>query len=142
MNKSMITGRITADPELNQTKSGIPVTSFTVAVQRRFDKDKTDFIDVVAWRQTAEFICKHFRKGKRIEICGALQTRNYTNKDGVKMKAYEIHADEVSFGGDKVERDKAKDNKASNTPPEPDFIPSFGTDIQFGDADDWTNIEE
>lgn len=98
LNKVILAGRLTADPELKTTPSGLSVTSFTVAVDRRFQKDKqTDFISCVAWRQTAEFITKYFVKGSAICIVGSIQTRKYTDKNGNKRTAVEVVADEVTF---------------------------------------------
>ncbi len=98
LNKVILAGRLTADPELKTTPSGLSVTSFTVAVDRRFQKDKqTDFISCVAWRQTAEFITKYFVKGSAICIVGSIQTRKYTDKNGNKCTAVEVVADEVTF---------------------------------------------
>lgn len=96
----MITGRLTADPELKVTAKGTAVTSFTVAVERRFaanEKRQTDFIDVVAWRHNAEYICKYFRKGSMIAIEGSYQTRTYEDSGGRKQKKTELIADNVSF---------------------------------------------
>ena len=102
-NKVILMGNLTADPELKTTTGGISVTSFTIAVGRRFvPKDgeaQTDFINVVAWRQLAEFISKYFTKGKQILVCGALQTRNFTDKEGNKRYVTEVVADEATFAG-------------------------------------------
>ena len=106
LNKVFIMGRMTRDPELRRTNSGTAVASFTLAVDRDF-KDKetgekaTDFVDVVAWRQTGEFVSKHFTKGRMAIVEGRLQVRNYTDKDGNKRKATEIVADNVYFGDSK-----------------------------------------
>lgn len=98
LNKVILAGRLTADPELKTTPSGLSVTSFTVAVDRRFGKEKqTDFISCVAWRQTAEFITKYFSKGNSICVCGSIQTRNYTDKNGNKRTAVEVVAEEATF---------------------------------------------
>ena len=98
LNKAIIAGRLTADPELKTTPSGLSVTSFTVAVNRRFGKEKqTDFINCVAWRSTAEFITKYFSKGNSICVCGSIQTRNYTDKNGNKRTAVEVVAEEATF---------------------------------------------
>lgn len=100
LNKVILGGRLTAAPELKQTASGLSVTSFTIAVDRKYQKDaekKTDFITVVAWRQTAEFICKYFSKGNPIIVCGELQSRSWTDGDGNKRYATEVVASEVSF---------------------------------------------
>lgn len=154
MNKTIITGRLTADPELRETKGNppIPVTSFTVAVKRRFAKDETDFIDVVAWRTTAEFVCKYFTKGKRIEVCGELSTRTRELKSGEKIKVTELIADEVGFGGDKADstpataptakaesKTKAEKPAVSNAPP--DFEPNFEPDFEEGDGTDWPDFK-
>lgn len=101
-NKVILVGNITADPELKQTQSGTSVCSFTIAVNRRFNKDgnnECDFINIVAWRQQAEFVSRYFKKGKPILVCGQLQTRSWTDKDGSKRYATEVIADEVSFVG-------------------------------------------
>ena len=100
LNKVILGGRLTADPELKQTTSGTSYTSFSVAVNRQYQKDeepKTDFINVVAWRQRAEFVTRYFRKGSSICIVGQIQTRTYDDKDGNKHKLTEIVADEVHF---------------------------------------------
>lgn len=103
-NKVILVGNLAVDPELKQTQSGVSVCSFTLAVNRKYNKDGTnecDFITIQTWRQTAEFVAKYFKKGKSILVCGSLQTRNWTDKDGNKRYATEVVADEVSFVGDK-----------------------------------------
>ncbi len=106
LNCAVIMGRLTADPELRQTPSGVAVTRFTVAVERSFvkagEERKADFINVVAWRQTAEFVTRYFTKGSMIAVQGAIQTGSY-EKDGVKRSTFEIVADNVSFCGSKSE---------------------------------------
>ena len=101
LNKAVLMGRLTADPELRVTQSGINVTKFSIAVDRRFDKEKTDFINIVAWRQAAEFITKYFTKGDMIAVTGSIQTDSYTDKNGNKIPTFEIVVDEVSFCGSK-----------------------------------------
>lgn len=108
LNHITIMGRITRDIELRRTNSGIPVASFSVAVDRDFSgKDggekETDFIDCVAWRNTAEFVDKYFGKGRMIVVSGRLQIRSYTDKDGNKRKAAEVVADNCYFGDSKKE---------------------------------------
>lgn len=96
----ILTGRLTANPELKTTTSGISVTSFSVAVARRYrsgEEPQTDFINVVAWRQTAEFITKYFTKGSMIGIEGSIQTRRYTDKNGNNRTAFEVVANNVQF---------------------------------------------
>lgn len=101
-NHIILGGRLTADPELKTTPSGIAVTSFTVAVNRRFggkngEESPADFFNVTAWRQTAEFITKFFRKASSICVVGSIQTRTWTDQNGQKHYATEIVADEVYF---------------------------------------------
>ena len=105
MNNISLVGRLTADPELKQTQSGISVTSFSIAVDRPGSQDTTDFIPVVAWRQTAEFVCKYFRKGQRIGLTGKLTSRKYEDRDGNKRTAYEVVADRVEFVESKPKAD-------------------------------------
>lgn len=97
LNKAVMVGRLTADPELRQTPNGVNVCSFTVAVNRPGKDKGTDFIDCVAWRSTSEFICKYFHKGDAIGIDGSIQTRNFEDKNGNKRKAVEVLCDQVSF---------------------------------------------
>lgn len=107
LNCAVIMGRLVADPELRTTASGLSVTSFTVAVDRAYAKQgeerQTDFIDCVAWRQTADFITRFFHKGSMIAIQGAIQVRSYEDKNGVKRKNVEIIVDNASFCGSKSE---------------------------------------
>ncbi len=101
MNVVALLGRLVADPELRQTTQGLAVTRMRIAVNRAYVKQgeerKADFIDVVAWRSTAEFVSKYFRKGNMIGVSGSIQTRNYTDKDGNNRYAFEIVADNVYF---------------------------------------------
>lgn len=105
LNIAAIMGRLTADPELKTTQGGVSVTSFRVAVERTYvpqgQERQTDFITVVAWRGTAEFICKYFAKGDMIAVSGSIQTRNYEDRNGNKHTAFEIVASEASFCGGK-----------------------------------------
>ncbi len=107
LNSVIIMGRLTADPELRTTPSGVSVTRFTVAVDRRFQRQgedrQTDFINVVAWRQTADFVTRFFRKGQMIAVQGSLQVSNYEDKNGNKRTNYDVVADNVSFCGSKSE---------------------------------------
>lgn len=105
LNRIIVMGRLTRDPELRRTNSGIAVASFTVAVDRDFksqsgDKE-TDFIDIVAWRNTAEFVSKYFSKGRMAVVEGHLQLRDWTDKEGNKRRTAEIVADNVYFGDSK-----------------------------------------
>ena len=137
LNKIFIMGRLTRDPELRRTQTGTPVASFTLAVDRDFgDKATgeraTDFIDVVAWRQTAEFVSRYFSKGRSAVVEGRLQIRDWTDKEGNKRRSAEVIADNVYFGDS-----KRKGHDGDKEPPEytggdlPD-----GFDPGFGDADE------
>ena len=106
LNIAVIMGRLTAAPELRTTPNGVSVTSFSVAVDRSYSsrsggERQTDFINVVAWRGTAEFICKYFQKGQMIAIDGSIQTRNYEDKQGNKRTAVEVVANNANFCGSK-----------------------------------------
>ena len=99
-NKVILIGNMTADPELKATSSGVSVCSFSIAVNRRFTKEgeqNVDFINIVAWRNTADFVAKYFKKGNPILVCGQLQTRTWTDNQNNKRYATEVIADEVSF---------------------------------------------
>ena len=110
LNKIFIMGRLTRDPELRRTQTGTPVASFSLAVDRDF-KDKstgertTDFLDVVAWRQTGEFVSRYFTKGRMAVVEGRLQIRDWTDKDGNKRRSAEVVADQVYFGDSKRDGD-------------------------------------
>ena len=100
LNKVILIGNITATPELKQSMSGIPVCTFSIGVSRKYTKgeqQQTDFITIVAWRQQAEFVCRYFKKGSSICVCGSLQTRTWTDNRNNKRYATEVVADEVSF---------------------------------------------
>ncbi len=126
LNKVILIGHLTADPELKQTPSGVSVTSFSIGVARRFtragEQAQSDFINIVAWRTTAEFITKYFRKGSAICICGSIQTRSWTANDGSKRYTTEVVADEATF----VER---KGENSGYAPRNDDFqAPAFASD--------------
>lgn len=136
LNVAILMGRLVADPELRHTPNNVAVTSFTIAVDRSYVKSgaerQADFIDVVAWRNTAEFVCKYFRKGQMIALQGSIQTRSYTDNQGIKRKAFEIVADNVHFADSK--RDSSGGNNFSgsfnsynsyNEQPRHDMAPSM-----------------
>ncbi len=123
LNKVILGGRLTADPELKTTPSGILVTSFTVAVNRRFggkegEQAQADFINVTAWRSTAEFVTKYFRKASSICIVGSIQTRSWTDQQGQKRFATEIVADEAYFVDAKSEM------SGQSAPPASTYMPN------------------
>jgi single-strand DNA-binding protein len=135
LNHIVLMGRMTRDPELRRTGSGVAVTSFTIAVDRDFfPKDggekETDFIDCTAWRQTGEFVSKYFTKGRMIVVDGRLQIRNWTDKDGNKRRSAEVVADLVYFGDSK--KDSSEGGFTTPTFPEMPTIP----------AQDFTMIED
>lgn len=101
MNVIAISGNITADPELKTTPDGVSVCSFTVAVRRPNVKDKTDFINCVAWREKAEFVTKYFHKGQKIEVDGCLTSRKWEDKNKNKRTSFEILCSNISFGESK-----------------------------------------
>ena len=121
INHAVIMGRLTTDPELRTTQSGVSVTSFTVAVERSFKSGgerQTDFINCVAWRNTADFVSNYFRKGQMIAVEGSIQTRNYEDSNGNKRYVVEIVANNVSFCGSKNE------NAGSVAAPSQDSAPA------------------
>lgn len=125
-NKVILMGRITADPEYKQTQGGTPVTSLSLAVDRRFTKEgqqkQTDFITVVAWNHTAELICKYFKKGQAMLVLGELQTRSWEDNNGNKRYATEVIASEVTFCEAKERAEST--SIPQNTPPiQPNFEP-------------------
>ncbi|MBQ8869437.1 MAG: single-stranded DNA-binding protein [Oscillospiraceae bacterium] len=142
INVVVLMGRLVADPELKQTANGASVTSFRIAVDRNFANKETgerqaDFITIVAWRQTAEFVCKYFRKGSMIAIEGSLQTRNYEDKDGNKRTAYEVVANNVSFTGSKAESGTAsRENVASFEVPATAFSSGSNGDFEVVNEQD------
>lgn len=128
INNVVLMGRLVATPELRNTTTGIAVLSFTIAVDRSFQKAgeqrQADFIDCVAWRNSAEFISKYFQKGSMIAITGSIQTRNYEDKNGNKRKATEIVVDQASFCGSKSE---SGTNGGYSAQPAAPATPSFAT---------------
>ncbi len=115
-NLVVLTGRLTADPELKTTPNGISVTTFSIAVDRRYrsgEERQTDFINIVAWRQSAEFITKYFKKGSLIGIEGSIQTRRYQDKNGNNRTAFEVVANNVQFVESKRDSSSATSESAS-----------------------------
>lgn len=124
MNVVALTGRLTSDPELRKTQGGVSVTRFTIAVDRNFtpkgEEKKADFIDCVAWRSDAEFICNYFGKGQMIAVSGEINTGSY-EKDGIKRRYWEIKVDHASFCGSKAEGNNQAE--FSNNAPDFDELP-------------------
>lgn len=115
MNKIQLIGRLTADPELRTTNSGVQVCSFTVAVNRRFNRDETDFFPVVVWRDAAVNCNKFLTKGSQVGVSGSVQIRRYEDKDGIKRTAIDVQADEVEFLSSKGESNASNNNSASKS---------------------------
>ena len=128
LNKIVIMGRLTKEPELRRTQSGKAVTSFTLAVDRDFAKDEVDFIDCVAWGNTAEFVAKYLRKGRAAVVSGRLQMRGWTDKNGNKRISAEVVAENVYFADSKKSESYDTDIPDDYTPQAPDFAALAGED--------------
>lgn len=133
LNITAITGRMVETPELKTTQSGVSVSSFRMAHTRNYKNADgeygTDFFNVVAWRNTAEFVTKHFKKGDLFTVSGRFETRNYTDKDGNKRVAFELIADSVYFGESK--RDDSGSTESNNTSAEDGFDPFADSEDDF-----------
>ena len=112
LNSVIMMGRLTADPELRHTPNNVAVTSFTIAVDRTYtpkgQEKQTDFINIVTWRSTAEFVSRYFRKGQLVAVQGSIQTSQYTDRDGNKRTAFDVVADNVFFAEKKAESGETK----------------------------------
>lgn len=133
LNKIIIMGRMTRDPELRKTQSGLSVASFTIAVDRDFSaggEKQTDFINVQAWRNTADFVCKYFTKGSMAVVSGRLEIENYTDKNGEKRSAARVLAESVYFGESKGNSD-AQPATAAAQPAAPTYTEYTDGDLPF-----------
>ena len=128
LNKVILGGRLTADPELKQTPQGVSVTQFSIAVARKGKEAPTDFISCVAWRNTAEFICKFFKKGSSICISGSVQTRSWTDQQNNKRYATEIIADEAFFVDGKSDNAASEQGAPTFTAEQANFEEVAGDD--------------
>lgn len=139
INNVVLMGRLVATPELRSTGTGVSVASFTIAVERAYAKAgeqrQADFIDCVAWRQTAEFITRYFQKGSMIAVTGNIQTRNYEDKNGNKRKAVEVVVDNASFCGSKAESGSTGGYTAPAAPA-PSFASASESDFEEITEDD------
>ena len=145
LNTITIMGRLVRDPELRRTQSGTAVCSFTVAVDRDFQsKDggekQTDFIDVVAWRQTGEFVSKYFAKGRMIVVSGSLQSRKWQDRNGQNRISWEVIADNVYFGDSKREGNGGYDAPAYSAPAY--NAPAGGYTAPVGGTSDFSEIDD
>lgn len=149
-NRAILVGRLTADPELKQTPNGISVTSFTIAVNRSYTSKggerQTDFLDVVAWRSTAEFICRYFSKGRAILVEGAIQTRTFVDKQGQNRRAWEIVADNAHFVESKNASQGAAPLSYSDEMAPPPAMPAAATApapaYSSGSVDDFAELDD
>ena len=137
-NKVILMGRLVADPELKQSSNGVSVTSFNLAVDRRYnkgDEKQCDFITIVAWRATADFICKYFSKGQAILVCGELQTRSWEDQQGNKRYATEVVASEANFCESKRDSETNSRPHATNSSQgkfePPAYVPDAYTQPNF-----------
>lgn len=140
INRVILMGRLVADPELRQTPNGVSVCAFRIAVDRNYSgKEKqADFIDIVAWRQSAEFVSKYFAKGKMIIVEGSIQTRKYEDRNGNKRTAVEVVADNVQFGEPKGSGEKPGIDIRYGEPEQDNVNASSGdfSEMAAGDSDD------
>ncbi len=152
-NRVIFIGRLTADPELRQTPSGVSVTNFSIAVNRtyasRTGERQTDFFDIVCWRNQAEFVTKFFKKGNAIGVEGRMETRDYTDKSGNKRRAYELIADNVFFVESKASAASSSQGSSFEAPAAPFNpapgnaapVPAVGNAFSSGKFDDFAEID-
>lgn len=147
LNVVALMGRLVADPELRHTPNGVATCTFRIAVDRNFvrqgEERKADFIDIVAWRQSAEFVCRYFRKGNMIAVNGSLQTRNYEDKNGNKRTAYEVVADNIHFAESKNSSQASGSGYSAPAPAEaPRAAAPAPVSYAVGNADDFAVIDD
>ena len=133
LNRAILMGRLTRDPELKQTPNNVSVATFSLAVDRNYQADKenrvADFINIVAWRHTAEFVNKHFTKGQLVAVEGSIQSRSYQDKDGNNRTAVEVVADHVYFA------EKKQNGKSQPEEPQDNFNPDDFEEFEGSDDD-------
>ena len=141
LNKALLQGRLTADPELRHTASNIAVTTFSLAVNRSYVRQgqerETDFINCVAWRSTAEFVCKYFKKGQQAVVDGSIQTRSYTDKDGNKRTAFEVVVDNIYFADS-----KGSSQSSASVPSTASFEVPSNLSFSNGDSQDFQVVDD
>jgi single-strand DNA-binding protein len=136
---TIMMGRLVADPELRHTTNDVAVSTFRIAVDRSYkvnDKPVADFFDVVAWRGSAEFVCKHFKKGKPILIQGHFETRSYNDKDGNKRYATELIAEQIRFAGDS----SGNGSRSSLPEPPPEHSEALGQNYPVSNAEGYAEV--
>lgn len=146
LNRVVLMGRLVADPELRHTASNIAVTTFRIAVDRNYTpkgaERQTDFISIVTWRNTAEFVSRYFRKGQLIALEGSIQTRSYVDNQGNNRSAVEVVADQVYFAESRSSSSQAAHPAGADTFAPPAFDePPKGTSFTVGDIDDFEEID-
>ena len=144
LNRVILMGRLVADPELKTTASGVSVTSFRIAVDRSYVKSgeerKADFIDIVCWRQQAEFVCRYFGKGSLIAVEGQLQTRTYQAKDGTNRYVVEVVADNISFTGERRDSQQGGYSQSYAAPAQPQAPAQPAPSYQSGSNSDFQEV--
>lgn len=143
LNKAIVMGRLTADPELRHTANNVAVTTFRIAVDRNYTpkgaERQTDFINIVAWRNTADFVSRYFHKGQLVALEGSIQTRSYTDNQGNNRTAFEVVADQVYFAESR--NSSSQNPSASSFAPPPAFDePPKGASFSVGDIGDFEEI--
>lgn len=150
LNRVVLQGRLAADPELRQTPNGVSVATFRIGVQRNYNRELTDWINVVVWRQTAEFVKRYFTKGNMILVEGSIQSRTYQDRDGNNRNAVEVVADQVYFGESKGSSSTQRSQNngysgnqaSSNAFPVPEFEePKQGQSFSVGNISDYEEID-
>ena len=144
LNVAVVMGRLVADPELRHTPSDVAVTSFTLAVDRSYVKSGTerqaDFIDVIAWRQSADFVCRYFQKGSLVAINGRLQTNNYQDKTGANRTSVAVVADNINFAGSKGTSKPV--DEGGEAAPRSEAWPKADPPANYGGVDDFSVIDD
>lgn len=145
LNVVAIMGRLVADPELRTTPAGVNVCQFCIACDRNFarqgEQRQADFVDIVAWRAQADFVCKYFSKGSLIAINGRIQTRNYQDKNGNNRTAFAVVAENINFGGSKG-TSSAKVDDGGEAAPRSDAWPKADPPANYGGVDDFAVIDD
>lgn len=145
LNVVAIMGRLVADPELRTTPAGVNVCQFRIACDRNFaqqgEQRQADFVDIVAWRAQADFVCKYFSKGSLIAINGRIQTRNYQDKNGNNRTAFAVVAENINFGGSKS-TSSAKVDDGGEAAPRSDTWPKADPPANYGGVDDFAVIDD
>ncbi len=145
LNVVAIMGRLVADPELRTTPAGVNVCQFRIACDRNFarqgEQRQADFVDIVAWRAQADFVCKYFSKGSLIAINGRIQTRNYQDKNGNNRTAFAVVAENINFGGSKG-TSSAKVDDGGEAAPRSEAWPKADPPANYGGVDDFSVIDD